>query len=203
MHPLFASVCMLAPCAYLWLPPLDSITDQCVQPQAHCSNSRPSRNMSCNRSSRKRQRSVEMLLKWGQPHHLAGASCPRPCLFRMRRTGWHRQIRRAVRPGKSGTTLCSTTRCAIQRLAAAAPASNSQGASASWLARMQPRVVGIFLCSPYPQRSPSSPGSDNLPGNSDEGVQQQMPSCCRFCALFAWSAVCPPLSPKQFDAYLL
>ena len=43
MHPPFASVCMLAPCAYLWLPPLDSVTAQRVQPQEHCSNSRSSR----------------------------------------------------------------------------------------------------------------------------------------------------------------
>jgi len=176
---------MLAPCAYLWLPPLDSITDQRVQPQAHCSNSRPSRNMSCNRSSRKRQRSVEMLLKWGQPHHLAGASCPRPCLFRMRRTGWHRQMRRAVRPGKSGTALCSTTRCAIQRLAAAAPASNSQGASASWLARMQSRLVCIFSLLALPTVVPELPGLGQPTRTSGEGVQQQMPSCGRFCALFA------------------
>ena len=32
---------MLALCAYLWLPPLDSITDQRVQPQAYCSKQAP------------------------------------------------------------------------------------------------------------------------------------------------------------------
>jgi len=39
------------------------------------------------------------------------------------------------------------------------------------------RIVGIFLCLPFPSRSPSSSGLDNIPGTSGEGVQEQTPSC--------------------------
>ena len=38
-------------------------------------------------------------------------------------------------------------------------------------------IVGIFLCLPFPSRSPSSSGLDNIPGTSGEGVQEQTPSC--------------------------
>jgi len=39
------------------------------------------------------------------------------------------------------------------------------------------RIVGIFLCLPFPSRSPSFSGLDNIPGTSGEGVQEQTPSC--------------------------
>ena len=51
------------------------------------------------------------------------------------------------------------------------------------------RIVGIFLCLPFPSRSQSSWGLDNIPGTSGEGVQEQTPSCGVFYELFLFAAL--------------
>lgn len=147
--------------------------------------------MSCSRSSRRRRRGWSCYASEGKPdmRHFAHRPCttgrtrifsvyrclflcPRPSLFRMRRTGC-RRLRSAL--------ARAAQRWAIQRLLQPRlPDFNKARVPAA-----AARIVGIFLCLPFPSRSPSSSGLDNIPGTSGEGVQEQTPSCGVFYELLA------------------
>ena len=63
------------------------------------------------------------------------------------------------------------------------------------------RVVGIFLCPAYRCRAPRTRTTYQAPWAS--ACSSKRRPAAGSASFLPWSAVFPPLSPKQFDAYLL
>ena len=86
---------------------------------------------------------------------------------------------------------------AAQRYSAACCSHLPQGASASWLAWMQPLAWSAYFSAHLTRRARAPRAWTTYHGRGRAAAN------ARFCALFAWLAVFPLLSPKRFHAYLV